>query len=209
MDSSKIMDILQKKYPSPKTTLNKMRSKPDAFKILISCLISLRTRDENTKIATEKLFAVVKTPKGILNLPIEKLEELIFSSGHYKKKSQILKHVSSELINRFNSKVPNTKEELLSIKWIGPKTASIVLAFAFNKETIPVDTNVHRIVNRIGWLKTKNPNETQIELEKILPKKYWKEFNSICMQHGREICKPIKPDCKNCPIKNYCKKIIN
>src|SRR3989339_845169 len=161
MDSSKILDILQKKYPVPKTTLNKMRSKPDAFKILISCLISLRTRDENTKIATEKLFAVAKTPKEILDLPIEKLEELIFSSGHYKKKSQILKHVSSELINRFS------------------------------------------------WLKTKNPNETQIELENILPKKYWKEFNSICMQHGREICKPLNPDCKNCPIKNYCKKIIN
>src|SRR3989339_699806 len=165
MDSSKILDILQKKYPVPKTTLNKMRSKPDAFKILISCLISLRTRDENTKIATEKLFAVAKTPKEILDLPIEKLEELIF------------------------------------IKWIGPKTASIVLAFAFNKEVIPVDTNVHRIANRIGWLKTKNPNETQIELENILPKKYWKEFNSICMQHGREICKPLNPDCKNCPKK--------
>ena len=150
----KSLKILSKIYYSnEKTTLNRMRKKPDAFKILISCLLSLRTQNKNTKKASTKLYQIANTPKEISQLPIKKLEKLIFSSGHYKKKARILQSVSKELIKRFNSKVPHTKEELLSIKGIGPKTANIVLAFAFNKNVIPVDTHVHRIPNRLGWVK--------------------------------------------------------
>ncbi len=202
------MKILSKRYISTdKTTLNRMRKKPNAFKILISCLLSLRTRDENTEKVSKELFKVADTPKKISSLPVKKLEKLIYSSGHYKKKSKTLQHVSKELINRFNSKVPDEKAELLSIKGIGPKTANIVLAFAFNKAVLPIDTHCHRIPNRLGWIKTKTPEQTEKEIEKILPKKYWKNFNAIFVQFGRDICQPVSPWCSKCPINKYCKKI--
>lgn len=202
-----ILKILSKKYISTeKTTLNRMRKKPNAFKILISCLLSLRARDENTEKVSKQLFKIADTPEKILSLPLKKLEKIIYSSGHYKKKAKTLQHVSKELINKFDSKVPNNKEKLLSIKGIGPKTANIVLAFAFNKNVLPIDTHCHRIPNRIGWIKTKTPEQTEKELEKILPKKYWKNFNAIFVQFGREICQPISPFCSKCPINKYCEK---
>ncbi len=204
----KIMKVLIRKYPSnERTTLNRMRKKPNAFKILISCLLSLRTQDKNTEIASKKLFAVAETPEAILKLPIKKLEKLIFSSGHYKKKARTLKSVCKEIIERFNGRVPSTKEELLSIKGVGPKTANIVMAFAFRKHVLPIDTHCHRIPNRLGWVKTKTPEETETELEKVLPRKYWREFNAIFVQFGQTICQPISPFCSKCPIAEYCPKI--
>ena len=204
----KSLKILGKIYSSnEKTTLNRMRKKPDAFKILISCLLSLRTQDKNTEKASAILYTVANTPKEIAQLPIKKLEKLIFSSGHYKKKARTLQHVSKELINKFDSKVPNTRKKLMSIKGIGPKTANIVLAFAYGKNVIPVDTHVHRIPNRLGWIKTKTPEQTEAELEKVLPKKHWKEFNAIFVQFGQTICQPISPWCSKCPINKYCQKI--
>ncbi len=204
---SQVMKLLSKYYSSgDKTTLNRMRRKPNPFKILISCLLSLRTQDKNTEKVSRQLFAVANTPEQILKLPITKLEKLIFSSGHYKKKAKTLKHVSKVLIEKYKGEVPNTKQELLSIKGIGPKTANIVLAFAFGKSVLPVDTHCHRIPNRIGWVKTKTPEKTEKELEKILPKKYWKEFNRIFVLFGKTICQPISPFCSKCPIEKYCKR---
>jgi len=203
-----IMQTLNKIYVSTeKTTLNRMRKKPDAFKILISCLLSLRARDETTERISEALFKIADTPEGILKIPTEKLEKIIFSTGHYKKKTQVLKSVSRELIERFNSKVPKTKDELLSIKGIGPKTANIVLAFAFGQDVLPIDTHCHRVPNRLGWVKTKTPEQTEKELEKILPKQYWADFNAIFVQFGREICQPVSPLCSTCPINKHCPKI--
>ncbi len=201
------MQILEHEFPVSKTTLNRMRKKPDSFKILISCLLSLRTQDKNTEIASKRLFAVAQTPEQILKLPKKKLEKLIYSSGHYKKKAGTLKHVSKVLLERFNGKVPKTREELMSIKGIGPKTANIVLAFAFGKKVLPIDTHCHRIPNRLGWVKTKTPEKTEIELNKILPKKYWTDFNSIFVQFGKEICQPISPKCSVCPVSKYCPRI--
>ncbi len=204
----RIIKILSKVYSSnEKTTLNRMRKKPNAFKILISCLLSLRTQDKSTEKASRQLFEVAITPKEITKLPIKKLEKLIFSSGHYKKKARVLQSVSNELIKRFNSKVPSTKEELLSIKGIGPKTANIVLAFAYGQNVLPIDTHCHRIPNRLGWVKTKTPEQTEKTLEKVLPKKYWKEFNAIFVQFGQTICQPISPWCSKCLISKYCPKI--
>ena len=205
----KVMQILEKHFNyTERTTLNRMRKeKINPFKILISCLLSLRTQDKNTKIAASRLFIVADTPDKILKLNLKKLEKLIYSSGHYKKKARVLKSVSKEILNRFNGKVPDTKEELLSIKGIGPKTANIVLGFAFNKEVLPIDTHCHRIPNRLGWLKTKKPEQTEKELEKILPKKYWREFNGIFVLFGKTICQPVSPFCTKCPINKYCPKI--
>lgn len=202
------MQILEKHFDyTERTTLNRMRKKPDAFKILISCLLSLRTKDINTEKVSKKLFAVASTPQKIVKLPIKKLEKLIYSSGHYKKKARTLKHVSSELIKKFNGKVPNNKEKLLSIKGIGPKTANIVLCFAFDNVVLPIDTHCHRIPNRLGWVKTKTPEKTEKALEKILPKKYWKEFNGIFVLFGKEICITTSPWCSRCPVNKYCPKI--
>lgn len=202
------MKILQKHYPSnDKTTLNRMRQKSNAFKILISCLLSLRTQDKNTEIVSKRLFSVVNTPEEIVKLPVKKLEKVIYSSGHYKKKARTLKYVSKILIEKYNSNVPKTREELLSIKGIGPKTANIVLAFAYQKDVLPIDTHCHRIPNRLGWVKTKTPEQTEKELEKILPKKYWNEFNAIFVQFGKTICQPISPWCGKCSIEKYCPRI--
>ena len=202
-----IMKKLESIYPVSTTTLNNMRGKADAFKILISCLLSLRARDETTEVISEKLFKIADTPQKIIKLPITKLKKIIFRSGHYNKKATALKSVSKDLIKHFKGKVPKTYEELISIKYLGPKTANIVLAFAYDQTVIPVDTHCHRVPNRIGWVKTKTAEKTEQELIKILPKKYWKEFNSIFVQFGRTICVPISPFCSNCPINKYCKKI--
>ncbi len=202
------MNILAEHFNyTERTTLNRMRKNPNAFKILISCLLSLRTKDENTEKVTKKLFSVVSTPKEIANMNIKKLEKLIFSSGHYHKKAQTLKHVSRVIIEKYGGKVPKDKEELLSIKGIGPKTANIVLNFAFGELCIPVDVNVHRIVNRLGWTNTKTAEKTEKELEKILPKRYWREINGTFVLFGKTICVPVSPFCSTCPVNAYCKRI--
>jgi endonuclease-3 len=204
---SEIMNALSKKYPVSTTTLNSMRGGATPFEILISCLLSLRTRDEVTDVVSQELFKIANTPEKILKLPSTKLKKIIFRTGHYNKKAATLKHVSKEIFNRFEGIVPNNYEDLISIKGIGPKTANIVLAFAFGKYVLPIDTHCHRIPNRLGWLKTKTPEQTEKELEKILPKNYWKDFNSTFVQFGREICNPISPKCSLCPVEKYCKKV--
>ncbi len=204
-----IMNILEKHFNyTERTTLNRMRKeKTDPFKILISCLLSLRSRDETTAKISNELFQIANTPQKISNLPITRLEGIIYSTGHYHKKALTLKHVSDEIIKRFKGKVPDNKEELLSIKGIGPKTANIVLNFAFNKPVLPTDIHCHRIPNRLGWVKTKTPEQTEKALELILPKQYWFEFNGIFVLFGRTICTPISPKCSICPISRYCPKI--
>ncbi len=212
---SEVMEILSKYYvDTNRTTLNSMREeKTDnfgnstPFKILISCLLSLRARDENTEKVSKELFAVASTPQEIADVPVKKLEKLIFSSGHYHKKAQTLKHVSQVLIDRFNGKVPDSKEELLSIKGVGPKTANIVLNFAFGQCVIPVDTHCHRLPNRLGWVSTNTPEQTEKELEKVLPEKYWCEFNALFVLFGREICQPVSPWCSKCPVSSLCPRV--
>lgn len=207
---SDIMNLLEKYFNYTKrTTLNRMREKkkPDAFKILISCLISLRTKDEVTERISRELFKIADTPNKIIKIPTRKLERIVFSSGHYKKKARTLKHVSKEILERFNGKVPDDKEELMSIKGIGPKTANIVLNFAFNKQVIPVDVHVHIIANRLSWVHTKNAEKTERELERILPKRYWAEINGIFVLLGREICQTFSPKCSICPVRKYCPRV--
>ena len=205
----KVMNILERYFDyHERTTLNRMRCKnEDPFKILISCLLSLRTQDKNTEKASNQLFSVAKTPQEIANINTKKLEKLIYSSGHYKKKARVLKSVSREIIERFNGKVPDSEQELLSIKGIGRKTANIVLAFAFCKPALPIDTHCHRVPNRLGIVKTKKPEQTEYELKKILPKRYWAEFNGIIVLFGKEICQPISPWCSKCPVFKYCRRV--
>lgn len=208
---TKILEIL-KKYQegARKTTLNreaKEEKNYSPYQTLISCILSLQAKDEITEVISEKLFKEAKTPQEMLKLSKIKLEKIIFSSGYYHVKAKTIKHISQELIEKFNSKVPETREELMSIKGIGPKTANIVLAFSFNKPVIPVDTHVNRIPNRIGWIKTKTPEQSEIALMEIIPKQYWADFNGIFVLFGKTVCLPVSPFCSNCPIRNYCKRI--
>jgi len=193
-----------------KTTLNREAKEEKNFtpyQTLISCLLSLRAKDEVTEVISKNLFKVAKTPETMLKIPISKLKKIIFKSGHYNKKAEAIRHVSKELIKKHDGKVPSNFQDLISIKHIGPKTANIVLCFSFNKCVIPVDTHVHRIPNRLGWIKTKNPEKTEKELERIVPKKYWTDMNGIFVLFGKTICIPISPKCSECPIRQYCKRI--
>jgi endonuclease-3 len=203
-----VLQILSKKYNAhDKTTLNRMRKKPEPFKILISCLLSLRAKDETTEKISRELFKIADTPEKILKISTKKLEKIIFSTGHYRKKARVLKSVSKEILEKFDGEIPKTREELMSIKGVGPKTSNIVLAFAYGKSVIPVDTHCHRVPNRLGWVKTKTPEQTEKELMKIIPKKYRTEFNAVFVQFGREICVPISPFCSRCSVKKYCKRV--
>ena len=205
---STVMEILIKEFSKKrKPTVRKISQKRDPFKVLISCLLSLRTRDENTALAASRLFHYVKKPEDLVKMPLKKIENLIYPSGFYKKKARTLREVALTLIKKFKGKVPNTKKELLSIKGIGQKTANIVLSFAYKKAVLPIDTHCHRIPNRLGWVKTAKPEQTEKELEKILPKKYWREFNTVMILFGRTICLPLSPLCSKCPIRKYCKRI--
>jgi len=205
----KIIETLQEYQRNLREPTIRRTSKThrDPYKTLITCLLSLRTKDKNTEKASSNLFEVADTPKKISKLPLKKLEKLIYSSGYYKNKAKTIKHVSQVLLDKYQGKVPNDKEELLSIKGIGPKTANIVLNFAFNRDVLPIDTHCHRIPNRIGWVNTKTPEQTEKALEKIIPKKYWKEFNTTFVLFGKTVCVSISPFCSKCPINNSCKKI--
>jgi len=207
-ETNKVMKKLRKYYGKTQPTVRRTSENNSPFKVLISCLISLRTRDETTEKITKELFDRVENPKDIIRMSQKELEDIIYSSGYYKNKTKILKHVSKEILDKYGGKVPSNKKELISIKGIGPKTANIVLSFAFNKKVIPVDTNVHRIANRLGWVNTGKFKfeETEKALEKILDKKWWKEINTLFILHGRKICVPQSPKCSECIISENCPK---
>lgn len=180
----------------------------DPFTTLISCLLSLRTKDEVTAKASVRLLKKYNTPKKILSLSNKQIEKLIYPVGFYKTKAKRIKEICKFLIEKYNGKVPDSFDELIKLKGVGPKTASIVVVYGYNKlEHIPVDTHVHQISNRLGWVKTKTPEKTQIELEKIIPKRYWYDLNELFVQFGQNICVSVSPFCSKCPINKYCLKI--
>ena len=182
------------------------RKKQDPFKILISTILSARTRDSNTEEATKTLFNKYSTPECIANADVEELEKLIYKAGFYKVKAARIKEVSRLIKEEFDSVVPDDFEDLISLPGVGAKTANCVLVYAFKTPAIPVDTHVHRIPNRLGWIKTKKPEETEKELKKIIPKDQWIRVNRVFVRFGQEICLPNRPKCNLCPISSTCKK---
>jgi len=206
-DFIKILDILsQNIQDDTPSSILKNSFKRTPYTILMATLLSLRTKDENTARVVSKLFIIADTPQQMLQIPIEELQEIVKPTGMYRKKAQILHDVSQTLIDKFNSEVPQTQKELLSIKNIGEKTANIVLNNAFNIPIIAVDTHVHRIPNLLGFINTKNDRETQRELSKKIPKEYWSITNFNIVSFGQTICKPINPNCDICPISVFCTK---
>jgi len=209
---NKIIKILQKNtkiYEPPlvEKIIKEYGKKP--FLILVSCILSLRAKDVLTIYVCRKLFSTAQTPQQILNLPLKQLEKIIFKIGFYKNKAKALRQVSKTILNKYNGKVPDILEELISIKNIGRKTANLVLGLAFDKPAICVDVHVHRISNRLGLIKTSSPIATEIALQKILPKKYWIEWNQLLVVWGQNICTPISPKCSICKLNKICETVRN
>ncbi len=177
-----------------------------AFRVLISCILSLRTKDEVTAAASARLFKLADTPEKILKLSVGKIEEAIYPAGFYKTKARSLKEVCRVLIDKHGGRVPDTIEELLELKGVGRKTANLTMTAGHGKMGLCVDTHVHRICNRWDYVRTKTPDETETVLRKKLPKKYWKEINGLLVTYGQNLCKPISPHCSECPIEEFCKK---
>jgi len=179
----------------------------DPYLILISCLLSLRAKDIVTIHVCRTLFKRVRTPQELLSLSQKQLEQIIFKSGFYKNKAQVLREVSKTILDKYHGKVPCSEHALLSIKGIGRKTANLVLGLACNIRAICVDIHVHRISNRLGLITTKTPEETELALEKILPQCYWTEWNKLLVTWGQNVCTPRVPKCSQCAIKHLCKQV--
>ncbi len=179
----------------------------DPFLILICCLLSLRSKDTVTIHVCNDLLKIAKTPKEILAIPTDKLEKIIFKIGFYKNKAKTLHKVCKYLLEKYDGKVPQVEAKLLNLPGVGRKTANLVLGLAFERPAICVDIHVHRISNRLGLIKTKTPEETELALQKIIDKKYWIIFNDLLVKHGQNICTPTSPWCSKCKIKDLCKQV--
>ena len=180
----------------------------DPFLVLIACILSLRTNDNTTYPATLRMLELGKTPEDFAKCDVKKLEKAIYPVGFYANKAKQIVELSKELVEKYNSKVPDTIDELCKFNGVGRKTANLTIAKGYDMPAICVDVHVHRIFNRMGYVKTQTPDETEMVLREKLPQKYWIDINTLLVTHGRNVCKPIKPDCSACPIEQYCDKKI-
>jgi endonuclease-3 len=180
----------------------------EPFNTLVSCILSLRTKDEVTAKASKRLFSLALTAEKMVKLPTKKIEKAIYPVGFYKIKAKRIKEICKVLIEKYKRKVPDDFDELLKLKGVGVKTAGIVMVYGHKKPIrIPADIHVHVIANRLGWVKTKAPEKTEEELMKKVPKKYWYDLNDLFVQFGQNICITISPWCSRCPIEKLCPKI--
>jgi endonuclease-3 len=204
-----VLHILRKEVPkwhAPVLTLMAAERR-DPFLTLIGCILSLRTRDQATAIAAPRLFARADTPSKMLNLAAAEIAKLIYPVGFYRSKAQVILRICRDLLTRFDGKVPNRIDDLLTLKGVGRKTANLVVTEAFGKPGICVDTHVHRISNRWGLIKTATPEKSEAALRQVLPRPYWIEYNSILVAFGQTICQPVSPWCSRCPVSRFCPRI--
>ena len=176
----------------------------DPFKVLICCILSLRTNDLTTYPCSLRMLELGTKPEDFLKIDVDTLARAIYPVGFYRNKAQQILDISKEIIEKHNGKVPDSIDELVKFKGVGRKTANLVMAKGFDKPAICVDVHVHRISNRLGWVKTKTPEETEMALRELLPEKYWLDINTILVTFGQNLCKPQRPMCEVCPITEYC-----
>ena len=188
--------------------VNLMDTFTSPYLVLIACILSLRTNDKTTYPATLRMLELAKTPKKMAQIDEKDLEKAIYPVGFYANKAKQIIQLSKELVENYEGQVPCDIEELCKFNGVGRKTANLVVSRGFNKPAICVDVHVHRIFNRLGYVKTKTPEETEFALRKKLPEKYWIDINTLIVTHGQNVCKPQKPDCNNCPISAFCQKIL-
>ena len=180
----------------------------DPYQVLIGCLLSLRTKDETTAGACERLFILAKTPKQMVRLKPSQIEKAIYPVGFYRVKTKRIQEISKTLLDQYNGNVPRTMEELLKLKGVGRKTANVTLTYGFNDpDGLAIDVHCNRIPNRLGWVKTKTPEETEMALRKLIPRKYWLQFNDSFVLFGQNVCKPISPFCSRCIANDHCKRV--
>ena len=204
----KIVNSLKNSNQKQSDFVKLMENFKDPYLVLIGCVLSLRTNDKTTYPATLRMLELAKTPNRMKNVSVEDLKNAIYPVGFYENKAKQIIEFSRIIDEEFNGIVPNTIEDLIKFKGVGRKTANLVLAKGYGIPAICVDVHVHRIFNRLGYVKTKTPEETEFALREKLPQKYWLDINTLMVTHGQNVCKPLKPDCKNCPISEFCAKNI-
>lgn len=201
--------ILRREVPKWETPIVTLvaASSQSPFKVLISCILSLRTQDTTTAQASRRLFALADTPQKMVGLTTKKIEKAIFPVGFYRTKAKTIREICRTLLDQYSGKVPDDIDELLKLKGVGRKTANLVVTLGYRKPGICVDTHVHRISNRWGYIQAKNPKETEFALRSKLPKPYWIEYNDLLVSFGQHLCRPISPLCSQCPVARYCNKV--
>lgn len=176
----------------------------DPFLILVSCILSLRTKDAVTEAASERLFRLARDPRALAALPVRSIEKAIYPASFYRVKARSLKEMCRDLLERYGGRVPDSIEELLTLKGVGRKTANLVVTLGFGKPGICVDTHVHRISNRWGYVRTRTPEETEQALRRKLPRRYWMIYNDLLVPYGQNLCAPVSPWCSRCPLSAWC-----
>jgi endonuclease III len=194
------------KWQTPVVTLIAEAS-DSPFKILISCILSLRTQDSTTAQASRRLFALADSPETMVRLSAKKIEQAIFPVGFYRIKAKTILAICRSLNEKYCGRVPDEIDELIKFKGVGRKTANLVVTLGYNKPGICVDTHVHRISNRWGYIKAATPEKTEVALREKLPKQYWIEYNDLLVSFGQQLCRPISPLCSQCPVSKYCSQI--
>lgn len=204
-----VVRILRREVPKWNTPIVTLMAETyrSPFRVLISCILSLRTQDATTARASHRLFAVAASPNAMLKLTAKKIERLIYPVGFYKTKAKNILEICATMIQRYGGNVPDEIEELLKLKGVGRKTANLVVTLGYQKPGICVDTHVHRISNRWGYVKTKTPEKTESALREKLPHSYWIEYNDLLVSFGQHLCRPISPVCSQCPVARYCDRI--
>ncbi len=209
MDIDNIYSVLQKAFDENKLIHSEfvdfMENVKNPYLVLICCILSLRTNDKITIGAAKRMLELAKTPLEMTKVSCEKLQKAIYPVGFYQNKASQIIELSKEITEKYKGEVPDEIDELTKFKGVGRKTANLVLTKGFNKPAICVDVHVHRICNRLGYVKTNKPDDTEMALRKKLPKKYWINFNTYLVTLGQNICKPQNPKCNLCPVANFCR----
>lgn len=205
VDINKIIEILENYYTDKHVMESNYEGNP--YKALVACILSLRNLDEVTFPIADKLFEVADTPEKIIELGLENLQKYVKSINYYKTKAENIISLSHIIIEQYSGKVPDTIDELMKFRGVGRKTANITISVGFQQSAVAVDTHVHKISNRLGYVSTNTPDETEIELRKKLPQKYWRRVNQLFVLHGKNICKTRNPKCEICFISDYCNQV--
>ena len=196
-----------RRWQEPVVGVIARESNRDPFLILISCLLSLRTKDKTTDEASHRLFALARTPAAMLKLPLKKIERAIYPVGFYRTKAKSIHQICDRLLDAYGGTVPDSIDELVTLPGVGRKTANLVVTVGYGKPGICVDIHVHRISNRWGYIKTKTPEESEQALRDTLPTRYWITFNDLLVPYGQNLCQPVSPFCSRCKLTEYCSRV--
>ena len=207
-DIHKAVQILRRtvrQWEDPAVT--QVSQKKDPYLVLTSCILSLRTQDNTTHEASERLFSLARQPEEMIRLSPEEIQKAIYPVGFYRNKAKTILEISRTLLDKYDGRVPDELDEILKLKGVGRKTANLVVTLGYDKPGICVDIHVHRVNNRWGYVSTKTPEETEFALRKKLPKRYWIEINDMLVSFGQRICRPLSPKCSVCPLSMYCDRV--